>query len=704
MKYLNEPDIRLGEMPFVRFLTVYLLGIGAGYYFSPNLSIFSCLSIAAILCLFLFFGIAIRSRFENFKLYGSLSLSFYFFLFFLAWYSMWQGHYTIQKMHFTSLKAESLIGYIDDEPRLTRTSIKFPLKIISSVRDGKEFERVGNLLVNIRIDSTMESILPQLEYGNEFIIPAKYSLVNSPNNPNEFDYQSYLADHLIWHQIYLSADDLVSLDFNRGSGLIGFALNFRQRMIEKLDRSIQDRDAFAIASALILGYQNQISQETLDMFSTTGTIHVLSVSGLHVGIVFAVFSSLLFWMKGRKWKIIKAMVLIFLVWSYALITGFSPSVLRASIMISVGIISFGFYRKGNIYNTVAASAFFLLLYNPHYISGIGFKLSYLAVLGIVFLYPRIYKLFKLKNRFLSAVWSSSAISIAAQLTTAPLVLYYFHFFPVYFLPANVLIILPASFVVYLGFLVLLIPEGIVLFWVSWGLENLILLMKQVLNLFENFPYATWDGIWIEPWQYMLLYVCLIGIIYFMVFKRIKAVYVVFGCIMPLVLNKAYKEIRYQYLHEIRIYNVHRNLGIGFFNNREVVIYTDSLTVENPRFQYSIAPNLNASAGSSRLTFVREGIPFRNDNLFVENSIIQYGDKSLLIYSKEALYNEVIYIDLLYIRNNAKIDLVELKENIRFSKILVDASNSDWHIKNIKASAEQMRIPIYILKNNFAYVW
>src|SRR5690606_8842130 len=160
----------------------------------------------------------------------------------------------------------------------------------------------------------------------------------------------------------------------------------------------------------------------------------------------------------------------------------------------------------------------------------------LAVLGIVFLYPKIYALFKIKNRLLSAIWSTSAISIAAQIATFPLVLYYFHFFPVYFLPANVLIILPASFVVYLGFLVLLIPDGIVLFWISWLLENLILAMKWVLNLFENLPYAIWGGIWIEPWQYLALYVSLIGIIYFMLYKKVKAVYITLVCIILLLFD------------------------------------------------------------------------------------------------------------------------------------------------------------------------
>src|SRR5690606_17510035 len=100
----------------------------------------------------------------------------------------------------------------------------------------------------------------------------------------------------------------------------------------------------------------------------------------------------------------------------------------------------------------------------------------------------------------------------------------------------------------------------------------------------------------------------------------------------------------------------------------------------------------------------QGDSFKNENLFIQNDIVQFGNKSLLIYSQETSYNDVIYVDLLYIRNNAKVEIAELKENIRFKKILLDASNSDWYIKDIKESAEIMRIPVYILKNNYAYVW
>ena len=502
----------------------------------------------------------------------------------------------------------------------------------------------------------------------------------------------------------LSIDDMVLTGSERGSYFIRHALLFRQRMIEKLGQSFTNSDALAIVSALVLGYRNQLDQDIINTFSATGTIHVLSVSGLHVGIIFFVFSTLFFWMKRGSWKIVRAIFLIVLIWAYAFVTGLSPSALRASIMISFGIIALTVSRKNNIYNTVSSSAFFLLLYNPRFITDIGFQLSYLSVLGIVYLYPKLNSLVVVKNKILSSLWSYAAISVSAQLATFPLVLFYFHVFPVYFLPANILIILPATWVLYLGIVVLLIPYGIIHSWFSWMLENLTVLVNRTLLLFEQLPNAVLKGIWIEAWQYLLLYAILLGIISFLFFRKRSNLYIVVGCFILLLFGRVVNTINNQYLNEIRIYNVYRNLAIGFFDQSEAILFTDSLTSDNSRFKYSIEPNLDASGYSSQIMIVNQGELFNENNLLITNNIIQFNKKSLLIYSEEQSLVDSIFIDLLFIRNNPKINLQQVQKSIQFKKIILDASNNDWYIKQIEKEAENLDISVYILKNNFAYVW
>lgn len=701
---MSHSDIQFGTAPFVRLLLVYLFGIGLGFHFEPIVYVYFCLITSAVLCICSFFVIVLVKRFENFKSYKYLSILFYLFLFFIGWSLVWRSHPNILAIHFSHQQSQALIGYIDDEPKITKTTIRFPLKITQVLYDGTEILSQGNLLVNIRFDTLSAEFLSEFQYGNEFIVPSRYSLVNSPYNPNEFDYQSYLAKHLIWHQTNLSVDDLVKTGLEKGNYFINHALLFRQRMIKKFGQSFNNADALAIVSALVLGYRNELDQEIINTFSATGTIHVLSVSGLHVGIIFFVFSTLLFWMKRGSLKIIRALFLITLVWMYAFITGLSPSALRASIMISFGIVALTVARRSNIYNTISASTFFLLLYNPNFITDIGFQLSYLSVLGIVYLYPKLNTLMIIKNKILATLWSYSAISISAQLVTFPLVLFYFHVFPVYFLPANILIILPATWVLYLGILVLLMPFGTIHSWFSWVLENLISLMNKILLLIEQLPYAVLKGIWIAPWQYLLIYALLFGFTSFLFFKKKNTIYIIVGCSLLLLSGRTIKVMKSQSLDEIRIYNVYRNLAIGFFDQRGAVIFTDSLTENSNRFQYSVKPDIDASGHTSQIRFINQGEPVRQHNLLISNNIIQFNNKSLLVYSEEQLLIDSTSIDLLYIRNSSKIDLQQMQRNIQFKKIILDASNNDWYIKEIEKEAENLGVPVYILKNNFAYVW
>lgn len=701
---MSHSDIQFGIAPFVRLLLVYLFGIGIGFHFKPNADVYLWLIAIAIICIISFFLIALVKRFENFRSYKYLSILFYLFLFFIGWSSVWSSHPNILTTHFSRQQSQALIGYINDEPKITNTTVRFPLKITQILQDGTKSISTGNLLVNSRFDTLSAELVSRFQYGNEFLIPSDFSLINPPYNPSEFDYQSYLEKHLIWHQANLSAHDLIQTGSERGDFFIGHALVFRQRMIEKFSRSFTNSDALAIVSALVLGYRNELDQEIVNTFSATGTIHVLSVSGLHVGIIFLVFSTLFFWMKRGSWKIVRTLFLIILIWIYAFVTGLSPSALRASIMISFGIIALTVARRNNIYNTISSSAFFLLLYDPNFIADIGFQLSYLSVLGIVYLYPKLYALMIIENRMLSALWSYAAISVSAQLATFPLVLFYFHVFPVYFLPANILIILPATWVLYLGVLVLLIPYGIFHSWLSWILENLIVLMNKTLLLFEQLPYAVLEGIWIVTWQYLLIYVLLLACISFLFFKKRNTMYIIVGCSILLLSGRAIKTISNQYLNEIRIYNVYRNLAIGFFDQTGVIFFTDTLTENNSRFQYSVKPNIEASGYSSQIKIINQGESFSENNLLINNNIIQFNNKSLLIYSEELLLIDSILVDLLYIRNNSKIDLQQVIKSIQFQKIILDASNNDWYIKEIEKEAEIIGIPVYILKNNYAYVW
>ena len=207
-------------------------------------------------------------------------------------------------------------------------------------------------------------------------------------------------------------------------------------------------EAIAVASTLILGYKADLSNDVLQAYSKTGTIHVLSVSGAHVAILLILLSFGFSFLDRFKYgRLIKAILIILIIWYYSLLTGFSPAVCRAAVMISMVIIGKTYSRHISILNILAISAFFLLLYDPLFITDVGFQLSYLTVLGLIVLQPIVYKWVHLENKWADKLWALCSVSIAAQVITFPLSIYYFHQFPVYFLISNFVHCYPFSYYV-----------------------------------------------------------------------------------------------------------------------------------------------------------------------------------------------------------------------------------------------------------------
>lgn len=193
------------------------------------------------------------------------------------------------------------------------------------------------------------------------------------------------------------------------------ALALRRQMVEKLKKQMHDPNAIAVASTLILGYKADLSEDVLQAYSKTGTIHVLSVSGAHVAIIWALLAFMLnFLNRFRHGRVIKAIIIIPIIWYYAMLTGFSPAVCRAAVMISTVIIGKTYNRYINNLNILAISAFILLLYNPLLITDVGFQLSYLAVAGLVVLQPVVYEWLTFSNKWIDKLWALCSVSIAAQ--------------------------------------------------------------------------------------------------------------------------------------------------------------------------------------------------------------------------------------------------------------------------------------------------
>jgi competence protein ComEC len=346
------------------------------------------------------------------------------------------------------------------------------------------------------------------EYGAELFVHGSFFRVQAARNPEAFDFRSYLRSRNIHFQAFFRADDW-EVGGKAGASLSGIFLAWQETLLQILRESVPGEAECGLISALVLGYRNDLSPEIKAAYAETGAIHVLAVSGLHVGLIYLILDFFLrrigFSDRRRPWM--KAGMLLSGIWCFALITGGAPSVLRAATMFSFVIAGKAINRHGSIFNTLAASAFFLLWLQPYMLFQPGFQLSYLAVIGIVFFQHRIYRLWIPGNALLDQLWKLTSVSLAAQLTTSPISLYYFHQFPVYFWLSG-LIVVPAASVILSSCLLLLACSlistagaGLIGNLLSFAVRQ----MNALIFRIEALPGSLIRGLWLDEIELLGLY-------------------------------------------------------------------------------------------------------------------------------------------------------------------------------------------------------
>ena len=682
------------EYVFVRILCPLIIGIGL-FYFLPYRP---CLYFTTTATLLLVLGIlAVNLNYQRLNVYrfkGIVGVLVLLLIFFLGASVSLLNNERLNKSHFTNEHCKQLKIWVNDEPQQNQGILRFKAKVIAGYSNGKQFKLSGRLLVALRLDSLAPV---QLKYGDEIIVPAQFAAIDPPYNPAEFNFRSWLATQHIYQQTFVQQGQIIKTNKNSGNFIIKSALTLREEQIQKFRRLIKSDEAFAVASTLILGYRADLSQETLAAYANTGTLHALSVSGAHVAIIYLVLDFIfLFLNRNRRLKITKLVLICGLIWGYALITGLSPSVVRSAIMISVFITAKTLSKNTNNYNILAFSAFCQLIYNPFPIWDVGFQLSYLAVFGLFYLQPKVYNLLYVENKWLDKLWNFIAMSLAAQIATFPLSIYYFHQFPLYFLFGNLFITLPLVLMMYLGIAVL-IPG---LSFLAPAFEGLINLTNSVLKWIANLPFATFSSIYITLPELILLSFSLCLFIYGLAkFNKrfILSSLSLFACYQSLV---AHDSLTASQQHHILFFSLRKNYAAAFTRGKETILVTD-LKETDKSFGFFIKPAL-MSMQINHIRFVN----LKKDTL-LNHFILK--DKQIVFYQHKILLidNQLNYRQLrgsgsfsaIWLTANSKFDLNSISTDIRFKTLLIDATNKDYRIKQLQKN----RKDAYVLKKNKAYL-
>jgi len=692
-----------GEIPFAILLLPFLAGIGSGIYV-PVFSFTAILAIILSALIILF--ISLNFFYKKLSLYkfkwtgGALM---YCILFTLGWTITLKYNELNSKDHFSKKPADYLLVKVSNEPKRSGDLLRFTTTVESNVKSEKVTPTSGNLLIAIK-----DSLASNLYYGDELMIPANYHPVDPPYNPGEFNYKQYLANQNIHYQEFLYPHQYYVLSKNSGNGLISYSLRLRQQLVDKFKRHIHSPEAVAVASTLILGYKADLSNDVLQAYSKTGTIHVLSVSGAHVAILFLVLDFMLgFLTRFRYGRTIKAVLVILIIWYYSLLTGFSPAVCRAAVMISMIIIGKTYSRYINTLNILALSAFCLLLYDPYFILDVGFQLSYLAVAGLVIFQPIVYKWMDIDNKWLDKLWAACSISIAAQVITFPLSAFYFHQFPVYFLISNLFIIIPSELIMITGLAYLVMPDiPFVSSALGWLLEKSILLMDKVLSVIEHFPYSSINKIWITSVQYLLLYIIVISVFYFLYDRKVWVLRVSLICMLLLAISVSLKKWDNSRSNQIAFLSLRKHTGIAFKKGNDAVILTD-LQDTDKTYRYSIKPYLD----SCQVEHVQLLPPAKNIRLpyfLKENNYLQFQDKRLLLFDERLVAIQTLQkfkTDYLYVSGSktSDADLNFLNNNYDYRALIIDNSNSNYLINKLQKQAETQHINYHILLRNKSIV-
>lgn len=530
------------ELPLLRILLPFIGGILSGFYFctevsSQTLLWYSCACIAVII------GLLFSER-KNDKLSILLNLFILFFYYLL-------GLITIA----TTDSSRS-------EGRIAKPGSYSALVLENPIQKGKWKRckaRVTGLSNTHGIKQKQINVLLylaqelELEAGDELLISITKPFVKKEVVPWQFDYPDYLRKQNI-HGIYYLKRSQVSLLGKSSTYDIGISLaRWRAELSEFLSHSkLKERNEGLLLS-LVFGFGNELDQEMKDSFSITGTLHVLSVSGMHLALIYALFFRI-FKLFGLNLRLTYLLVLI-LIWVYAGITGFSASVLRAAVMCSLLITGELTGRLGNPVNALAGSCLVLLVVNPFSLFNPGFQLSYMAVTGIILFQPLFNKLKETRNKWMNEIRNMITVTVAAQVWTFPVSMMYFGQFPVYFLLANLVIVPFSSALLYVGILYFFFFSiGVCPGWFTAGIDIFCDLFCLAESYLSRLPAALISERFIEPITVLFLYASLVIIYLYQerVWKLVLCLSILFFMLSGIALWKqSVGERNYFYVFEHR---------------------------------------------------------------------------------------------------------------------------------------------------------
>ena len=551
--------------------------------------------------------------------------------------------------------------------------------------DGKK--TTGNVLLNIEKDST--SLL--FNTGDFVFFKNKFQDIKSSLNPHQFNYKHYLKKQGINQQVYITHQQILLLDENKVS-LLRFIDTFRIKIQKSLRRYHFTDDELAVMNALLLGQRQEISKQLSDNYSKAGAIHILAVSGLHVGVILLILSFILKPLERvNNGKLIKLVLVILSLWFFAILAGLSASVIRAVTMFSAIALGQFFNKRNAVEHSLIFSMFIILLWKPLFLFDVGFQLSYTAVFGIIWVQPVLYQLWKPTFFIVDKGWQLISVSVAAQLGVLPISLFYFHQFPGLFFISNLIIIPFLGVILGLGLVVLVLSyESILPVFLEGFYGNVISILNKVVAFVARQESFLFSEISFSALKMIFAYSLIISGFQLFLKLNTKRCFLFFASILAFQCVLILEKYTIAQKSEFIVFHKSKNSIIGIRKGSSFELYhsMDSLQISSQKLliNYKVGENISSQ------------------NYRKLSNLMYYDKQVVLIIDKDGLYDiKGLNNPIVLLRQSPKINLQRLVKKLKPAIIIADGSNYKSYIENWKTTCENLKIPFWATYNQGAYV-
>lgn len=663
------------QFPLARITIGFIVGILVAFYLKPELTIVFGLLFISILILVISYFVQ-KNKYTNAVYFGIATFIVSFFIGATTQITHTDYYQKSNYIHESSFfDKPHLLSVVIREKIKSTTSNNRYIALINQI-DNKKL--TGRILLNIRKDS----LTVPFETGTFLHITGTAYKNKPPNNPNQFDYSSYLEKKQIYAQLY-SDKESISIGTETKKDIWYYSSKLRTVIIHNLQKSNFNKKELNVAIALILGQKQDISPEIMQDYQYAGAIHILSVSGLHIGFILLFITFLLKPIPNtRKGSFIKLTLILASLFSFALIAGLAPSVVRSVTMFSFVAIGYHLRRSVNIYHTILVSIFLILLFQPSFLFDVGFQLSYIALFFIIWFQPLLATLWTPKTKAVGYMWGILTVSFAAQIGTLPLSIYYFHQFPGLFFITNLVIIPLLSIIMILGVLVMVLAAfDFVPLFLSKPLEWGIFILNKIINTIASFEQFIIRDIPFNIFLMVSSYLVILATIVW--FKKPSYGRLTIALITIITIQISYMKTQWDIKDQKEwvVFNLKKNTMITARDGKNVVLYAYDSILKTAKNNSVLKSYLVANFSTIKSEQEIKNIAFfKGNKIFILDSL--------------ASYPKDIKPDIILITQSPKVNIDRMLQILKPRMVVADASNFKTLQKDWKSSCEKQNIPFH----------